>query len=458
METSRPQKVAIIAPTCFYYQVPLFREISSSKLIDATIYFCSDEGITGSDIKSAYHSNGTWGIQEELLEGYKSKVLRNHAPRGSYLKSLIGLANFGIWKELSQERPDAVIVMSWMNPTWWLTFLACIKFRIPLLFMTDANGEAEKLKSGWKLWLKHNALGKLLFRVSSGFLSAGTANERFYTQYNVPAHKMHPFAYSWGYTILLERSKHLSNRKLELRKKYGIPQDETVLLYCGRFSPEKGSVDLLEAYKKVPIEKKALVLVGDGQLRKTLQHMVDTEDLRSVYPMGFQNRSDIAEFYALADIFILPSHSETWGIVVAEALCFSLPVIVSDQVGAGVDLVFPNENGQTYPAGDVAALASRISRLIELPEADRIKMGQESQSIITKWSDKDLPTMLNSHLKTIQLQSASTSAGRIITYYRILPEWFTRNSAFFVVATALVLGFIFLNIRPTLRKIKSIFK
>jgi len=458
MGISRPHKVTIIAPTCFYYQVPLFREIASSKEINSTIYFCSEEGITGSDVRAAFHSSGNWGVQEGLLEGYPSKILTNHAFRGSYLKSLIGLANFGIWRELSKERPDTVIVMSWMNPTWWLTFLACLKFRIPMLFMTDANGEAEQFKSGWKLWIKHNALGKFLFRTSSGFLCAGTANERFYTKYDVPVNKMYPFAYSWGYNILMEQADRLKDRKSELRKKYGIPQDDTVLLYCGRLSPEKGSIDLLEAYKMVPLQGKALVLVGDGQLRKTLQDIVDTQGLESVYSMGFQNRNDIGEFYALADIFILPSHSETWGIVVAEALCFSLPVIVSDQVGAGFDLVSLNENGQIFPAGDVIALADRISRLIELPKEDRLKMGQKSRSLIKEWASKDLSLMLSNHISTIKLRSDVMPMSPAITCYRILPEWFARNLAFFFVGTALALGFLFLSFRPAIRQIKYTFK
>jgi alkylhydroperoxidase family enzyme len=76
--------------------------------------------------------------------------------------------------------------------------------------------------------------------------------------------------------------------------------------------------------------------------------------------MGFQNRNDLGDFYALADILVLPSNRETWGLVVNEALSFSLPVVVSDQVGAGVDLVIPDQNGYIFPAGEIPALADQI--------------------------------------------------------------------------------------------------
>jgi glycosyltransferase involved in cell wall biosynthesis len=61
---------------------------------------------------------------------------------------------------------------------------------------------------------------------------------------------------------------------------------------------------------------------------------------------------------------------------VNESLSFSLPVVVSDQVGAGADLVIPDENGHIFPAGEIPALADQISKLLGLSEQDREKMGE----------------------------------------------------------------------------------
>jgi len=401
MRNSRLYKVCVIAPTCFYYQVPLFRNLASSSRIDLNVYFCSDEGTTGKDIKTAYGADETWTEEEELLGGYRSELIRNRAPRGSYLKSLIGLVNFGVWKVLRDERPDLVVVTSWMNPTWWLTFLACLKFKIPMFFMTDANFYAEKITPSWKSWIKHLILGKLIFPNSTGFLCAGTANRLLYEHYGVPTEKLFPFAYSWGYESLIEKAGRLRTKKIEFRKKIGLPEDALVLLYCGRLSQEKGVIDLLEAFQRVQHPKKALVLVGDGQMRESMEKLIETNDIDSVYLMGFKNRSEIGRFYALADFFVLPSHQETWGIVVNEALSFSLPVIASDQVGAAVDLVSHNENGYLFPVGDVQALADRISQLVELTEEERSRMGGNSLSLSERWNDRDLGTMLSGYLDSV---------------------------------------------------------
>ena len=154
----------------------------------------------------------------------------------------------------------------------------------------------------------------------------------------------------------------------------------------------------MNAYKMVSQPEKALVVVGDGKLRKPMQELADDQDLDSIYFMGFQNRDNIGKFYALADILVLPSRQETWGMVVNEGLCFSLPVIVSDQVGSGADLVVSGENGLIFPAGDVSALTEGMSRLIELPSEDRLKMGEKSESLIKEWLDRDIGKVLVGYL------------------------------------------------------------
>jgi len=403
MAITQPYKIAIIAPTCFYYQVPLFRSLATNNRIDLMVYFCSDEGSSGKDVKYVYGSEKSWGVEDGLLSGYQSKFLKNQAPGGSYLKSLIGLANFEVWDEIRRERPNAVVIMSWMNPTWWLAFLACIRFKVPVFFLTDANFYAERLTNKWKSWVKRLVLGKLLFPLTAGFLCAGTANRMLYTSHGVPEEKLIPFAYSWGYDLLIDQSEHLRCQRSNLRKKHNLPEDASIILYCGRLSPEKGSMELLQAYQLVSHPKKTLVLVGDGPLRQQMHGFIDQHGLESIYFMGFQNRNDLLDFYALADILVLPSNRETWGLVVNEALSFSLPIIVSDQVGAGVDLVGSDENGYIFPAGDTIALSEQITKLLGLPDQTRQTMGENSYSLIKEWSTRDLAKPLVEYLDSYYL-------------------------------------------------------
>ena len=141
--------------------------------------------------------------------------------------------------------------------------------------------------------------------------------------------------------------------------------------------------------------------MGDGSLRTRMQTIIEERRIESVYQVGFKNRKDIGEFYALADMFVLPSHKETWGIVVNEALCFELPIIVSDQVGSAVDLVIPEGNGYTFPAADTLQLTDKIERMMNQTDENLLKMKHRSRDLITQWLNRDLGVLLSEHMDII---------------------------------------------------------
>ena len=403
--TRKKYKVAIVAPTAFFYQVPLYRDLAANSRMDLTVFFCSDEGLSGKDIVKKFNTEADWGVvEEELLSGYNFKFMRNFSPVASYLNWPFGLMNFGIWAELKRLRPDAVILMSWVNPTWWLAILACLWFRIPFLYLTDTNIQAEPLKRWWKAWPKRLLLGAGLFKLTSGFLYVGEANKRLYKYYGVPESKLVDFAFTWGYESLLEASRKLAHQRNLMRSQLGIPKNGRVILYCGRFSPEKGPSVLLEAFEQLQLPGKHLIFVGDGKLRGALEAYTTKHRLDAVQFVGFQNRQEILKFYAVADVLVLPSLSEATGGVVNEAMCFGLPVIVSDQVGFGMDLVGNGYNGFTFPVGDSGALARRIDQLFELPEGDRQMMGARSLDLMTKWAQRDLAGSLAQYLDSMYLE------------------------------------------------------
>ena len=78
---------------------------------------------------------------------------------------------------------------------------------------------------------------------------------------------------------------------------------------------------------------------------------------------GFLDQAALGRAYAAADCLVLPSTSETWGLVVNEALATGLPAIVSSGVGCAPDLVTPGVTGEVFPCGDVGSLASALARV-----------------------------------------------------------------------------------------------
>jgi glycosyltransferase involved in cell wall biosynthesis len=85
---------------------------------------------------------------------------------------------------------------------------------------------------------------------------------------------------------------------------------------------------------------------------------------------GFQPPESLPKFFAGADVFVMPSRHDGWGVVVNQALGSGLPVITSDAVGAGLDLVEHEVNGLHFPAGDVDSLERSMERVAaNYPEA-----------------------------------------------------------------------------------------
>ncbi|MEJ2567797.1 MAG: glycosyltransferase, partial [candidate division WOR-3 bacterium] len=99
---------------------------------------------------------------------------------------------------------------------------------------------------------------------------------------------------------------------------------------------------------------------------------------------GFIENNELPLYYAIADIFVLPSLNEFWGVTVTEAMASALPIILSDKVGSRRDLLKEGKNGFCFKNDDSGRLASYIERFLENP-ASITEMGKNSRKIIKKF-------------------------------------------------------------------------
>ena len=164
-----------------------------------------------------------------------------------------------------------------------------------------------------------------------------------------------------------------------LRAELGLNPGRAVILFASKMQPHKRAADLLEAYARLSPDGVAepaayLVFAGDGEERASLERRARELKWDSIQFIGFRNQSELPAMYDLCDLFVLPSEHEPWGLVVNEAMNAGKPVIVSDRVGAGPDLIEDGVNGFVYRTRDVAALADRLRRLVDSSE-HRAAMG-----------------------------------------------------------------------------------
>jgi glycosyltransferase involved in cell wall biosynthesis len=155
-----------------------------------------------------------------------------------------------------------------------------------------------------------------------------------------------------------------------IAKQLGIAPNDRVLLAVGRFSSEKGHPDLLRAFgilrKHMPDLPLKLVLVGDGVDRQKLEHLVDFLGLRD-HVVFAGHHGDVQPFYARAEVFVLPSHSEGSPNVLLEAMEAGVP-IVATAVGGVPDTVENLRSALLVAPRNPHALADALGRLVAEPE------------------------------------------------------------------------------------------
>lgn len=197
--------------------------------------------------------------------------------------------------------------------------------------------------------------------------------------------------YSWNVIDNDAFNKPASAQAAEkIRARYHL-EGRHPLLFVGRFVQEKGLRYLLEAFKNVPRELCAsLLLIGGGEEKELLKAFISEHALQHVHIIDHVPNEELAEYYAIADIFILPSittatFKEPWGIVINEAMNQGCPVIATNAVGAAMGgLVQEGRNGMVVPEKDPDALREAIVRLLSDPKALR-EMKDFTKQEIKEW-------------------------------------------------------------------------
>jgi glycosyltransferase involved in cell wall biosynthesis len=381
----KAHKIAILTSQPIIDQSPLFRRMGGDPSFDLTVYFCC-----GNEKKAK--KDRQFGVpiarDSSLLDGYSHKFLKNFSFRP--YDSFLGQINPGILGELARNKYDALIVFGWNSFSNILVFIWAFISKTPVLLRGESPLNQEIIKSKWKLAIKKFFFKKTLFPRIGAFLCIGKENADFYRFYGVPENKLFFSPYAVDNDYLIKRGKELKNKSFELKNKLDIKKDDVVIFFAGKLIDKKRPMDLLRAYEILSAERKtlgiSLVFAGEGFLRKSLENYAVKNNLKNVYFPGFKSQGQLLEYYALADIFVLPSGpGETWGLVVNEAMCFSLPVIVSDMVGCGPDLVRHGANGYVFPVGNVGKMAEYLSELAN-DGKKRKKFGEISLSAVMEYN------------------------------------------------------------------------
>jgi glycosyltransferase involved in cell wall biosynthesis len=124
--------------------------------------------------------------------------------------------------------------------------------------------------------------------------------------------------------------------------------------------------------------------LGDGPLREVLDNQLSTLNLRGhVHLPGFKRYEELPVYYGLAKVFVHPSTTEQWGLVVNEAIASGLPVIVSERCGCVPELV--GDNGFTFDPLNEDELTARLLDMASLSDRDLERLREASRGIAARF-------------------------------------------------------------------------
>tara|TARA_Y100000389_G_C17464602_1_gene524487 strand:- start:3566 stop:4714 length:1149 start_codon:yes stop_codon:yes gene_type:complete len=364
------------------YQAPLIRYLSKKlKLI-----VCYRSNIS---LKKYYDRdfNKKIIIDKDLIKGYNFIFLKHIGPNkvGNF---------FPLTTEFVKRIFDHKTKIIWIHgiKNWYnLIIIIFSKFSKKKIFVRDEFNNV-KHRSFLNIFLN-----KLFFFIIDYFvdcyLSVGSKNRDAYKFFGVSDKKI--YKVPWV----------VDNNKFFTKKKNN--KNKIEILFTGKLIYIKGCDILLSAIHLLNKDQKfknkiKVNIIGDGVLKNELINFKKEKKLSNVHFLGFKKQSTIRSYYKRANIFIIPSRQDNWGLALNEAMAAKNAIISSDKVGSSFDLVINNFNGYTYANNDYKLLARQILKLYK-DEKKINQFGNNSHKIISKWSFKECLIGINKALRYISL-------------------------------------------------------
>ncbi len=368
------KRLAVFATHPIQYQVPIWRALAATPGLEIAVHYFNDHCIRG-ELNAEFGVEVAWDVP--LLEGYEYRFLQ----RNANLQKKLGVKMPNARSLLEKEGFDSILIQGYIYQFERDVVLAAKALHIKTILRAELTDVA--LPRGVIKSVLRNAYLRWFYRHIDVFCSVGQEAQKHLERHNIADNRIFFSPYCVD-SDFFQSQKEKFNR-VDSRKTLGISNNEIALLYCGKLIPRKAPLLLVKALANVNQENLSLIVVGDGPLREFFEKEARAVLGQRLHMAGFVNQSKLGQYYRAADVFVLPSKYETWGLVVNEAMQFGLPVIVSDKVGCHPDLLLEGKTGYVFTSGDADSLVERISKILQDKDSFA-QMGKIAEEHIKKYS------------------------------------------------------------------------
>jgi glycosyltransferase involved in cell wall biosynthesis len=355
------RRVVILTEIIAPYRIPVFNALAAHPDLDLRVIFLSE---TDPGLRQ-------WQVYRDEIR-YSYEVLRSYRRRVGRFNILL---TRGMRAALDQSNPQVVVAGGYNYLAMWQAQRWARVRRVPFLLWSESNITDTRRNFWWVEAAKRNFI-----RSCQGYIVPGSSAAAYLKTFKVPEDKIFvaPNAVD---TERFARAAETAGQDPGLRRRLGLPP--RYVLFVGRLVRAKGVFDLLAAYATLPEEIReavSLVFAGDGPERQELARRSREIEPGRVVFTGFLQRDDLPAVYALGEAFVLPTHSDPWGLVVNEAMACGLPVVATRAAGCAADLVRDGENGYVVGEANGEELAQAMIRILTAAEL-RDRMGQRSRAL-----------------------------------------------------------------------------
>ena len=351
------KRLAVITSHPIQYQAPWFRALSVREDLEVEVFFCH-QATPQEQSAAGFGVSFAWDMP--LLEGYSYRFLKNVAAHPT-IGTFAGLDTPEIKDIIRREGYDAVIVNGWHFKSAWQAFRACWHSGTPVMARGDST--LYNQRDVWKKILKWPYYRWFIPKLDA-CLAVGKWSREYYLHYGARADRIFLVPHVIDDRFFSCEAVRLNAERGAIRADWGLDEGATVFLFAGKFIDIKRPMDFVRALERASADGRPVMglMVGDGPLRSACEEYARKQHVPVKFT-GFLNQSQIVRAYVACDALVLASGSETWGLVVNEAMACGRPCIVTDKVGCGPDLVRDGSTGFIYPMGDVIALADLLVTL-----------------------------------------------------------------------------------------------
>lgn len=318
------------------YRVDFFNELGN--LCDLTVTF---EGVYATDRDAKWKSDKIKNFTALFMKGIRINSDSFFCPE--------------IIKIIKQKW-DVILVGVYSSPTsmWAIEYMR--RKKIP--FYIEADGGLISNDSKLKFKIKNRYISS-----ASGWLSSGDMTDKYFAHYGADLSKIYRYPFTSLKSSDLILSQPMSSiKKNHLRQKLGF-KEEKIVISVGRFIPLKGFDVLLNASSKLD-DNTGVYIVG-GEPTQEYLDIIKEYNLKNIHFVSFISKTELREYYLAADVFVLPTRSDVWGLVINEAMSCGLPVVTTDKCIAGMELIEDDKNGYVVPVDNSDKLAEKCKYILE---------------------------------------------------------------------------------------------